>query len=217
MLAVFTLPFDLMHRVRKPGTRPAQVKRARLQPVLTVCRFAVFEHLLQCGLPQVHDGPACQVAWIDLAGHAAPMHSARKRPSRPSDHPASAMPPPTKTIPAVSGQPTPVDHPRQPPNFTSVQADLPGPHKAPPPSRPSGPPATRPTRRPAARQRTARRGPRRRHRALQAAQLHRRPAGTAHPAARAASTFWQPDRILRLGQCFGSRLGRMSALSVHPH
>ena len=46
------------------------------------------------------------------------MHSARKRPDRPLNHPASAMLPPTKTIPAVSGQPTPADHPRQSPNFT---------------------------------------------------------------------------------------------------
>ena len=116
------------------------------------------------------------------------MHSARKRPSRPSDHPASAMPPPTKTIPAVSRQPAPADPYRQPPNFTSVQAHLPGPRRAPPPSRPSGPPATPPNRLRAGRQRTARRGPRRQHRALEAAQLHRHPAGTAFAATQNQAT-----------------------------
>ncbi len=60
------------------------------------------------------------------------MHRVRKPGTRPLNHPASAMPPPTKTTPAVSGQPTPADHPRQSPNFTSVQADLADPHKASP-------------------------------------------------------------------------------------
>ena len=67
------------------------------------------------------------------------MHTTRKRPSRPSAHPASAMPPPTKPIPAVRSDATPADPHRQERNFTSVQADLPDPRKAPPPSRPSGP------------------------------------------------------------------------------
>ena len=43
------------------------------------------------------------------------MHRVRKPGTRPSDHAASAMQPPTKTIPAASDEPTPADHPRQPP------------------------------------------------------------------------------------------------------
>ena len=40
------------------------------------------------------------------------MHrKSRKRPVRPSDHPASTMPPPTKTIPAVSAEATPANPP----------------------------------------------------------------------------------------------------------
>ena len=113
---------------------------------------------------------------------ARTMHSTRKRPSRPLDHRASAISSPTKTIPAVSSERTPADHPRQPPNLTSVQAHPPGPRKAPPPGRPSGLPATPPSPGPAARQRTARSGPRRRHQALQAARHHRGPAETAPPA-----------------------------------
>ena len=121
--------------------------------------------------------------------HRRVMHKARKRPSRPSDHLASAMPRPTKSIPAVSGQPTPADHPRQSPKFTSVQADLPGPRKAPPASRPSGPAAMPPNPRPAARQRTVRPARRRRRPPGPVAQRHRDPPGTARPAVRAASTF----------------------------
>ena len=51
--------------------------------------------------------------WCEQKANTVAMHSARKRPSRPSDHPASAMPPPTKTIPAVSGEGTPADPRRQ--------------------------------------------------------------------------------------------------------
>jgi hypothetical protein len=38
----------------------------------------------------------------------------RKRPSRPSDHPANAISPPTKTIAAVSSERRPASHQRQP-------------------------------------------------------------------------------------------------------
>ena len=37
----------------------------------------------------------------------ASVRSAHKRPNRPSDHPACAMPPPTEAIPAVCHEPTP--------------------------------------------------------------------------------------------------------------
>ena len=105
---------------------------------------------------------------IAIAASASPsgMSRPRNRPSRPSDHPASAMQPPTMTIAAVSDEPTPANPHRQPPNITSVQAHLPGQRKAPPASRPSGPLALLPNPPQAGRQRTARRGPRRRLRAM---------------------------------------------------
>ncbi len=128
-----------------------------------------------------------------------PIHRPRKRPNRPFDHPASAMPPRTKTIPAVSSEATPANSQRQPRHFTSVQAVPPGPRKAPPPSRPCGPPAMPPSRRPAVRQRTVRPAHRRRRPPRPVAQRHREPPETAHPAARAVSTFlaarWDPQAL----------------------
>jgi hypothetical protein len=98
------------------------------------------------------------------------------------------MPAPTKTIPAVSAEPTPANPHRQPRNFTSVQDHMPGQRKASPASRPSGPPAPPPSRRPATRQRTVCPAPRRRRPPRLPAQPHRDPAGTARRAVRAAST-----------------------------
>ena len=49
-----------------------------------------------------------QDLWARRPSDAAPsVRSAHKRPNRPSDHPACAMPPPTEAIPAVCHEPTP--------------------------------------------------------------------------------------------------------------
>ena len=46
------------------------------------------------------------------------MHNSRKPGTRPLNHPASAAPPPTKTIPTVSDEPTPANPHRQTRNFS---------------------------------------------------------------------------------------------------
>ena len=110
------------------------------------------------------------------------MHSARKRPDRPLNHPASAMPPPTKTIPAVRDEPTPANPDHQPRNIASVQAYLPDPHKAPPARRPCGPPATLPNPPQAARHSTVRPALRPRGPPRPTAQLHRDPTSCSRRA-----------------------------------
>ena len=128
-----------------------------------------------------------------------------QRPCHPTEHPASAMPTPTKAFPAVSSEPTPSNPHRQPRNSTLFQSDLPSLRKVPPPSRPSGTPATRPTHRQAARQRKARRG------RTSAVRL-RTSGGRALPIRREQLLwrslhrrfFGQRGRILRIGPYFGS-------------